>query len=242
MVNEETTNELIRTLLKEAKITPTAQGTNDKIIAKTLKDASKKDTGKKGAPDLVAFSNSFPLIFENKKDIKDQAEYLNESKTKLKEDTTSKGQYAENGALHYAKHIVNHKDNPSYEEVFAFGCSGDKDNYIIRPIFVNKEGYKLLPYIYNFENFKEDNIEKYYKEQVLGETPPEILELEEIIKKAKELNACMREEGSLGKKEKSLVVSAILLALNNNENIRYELQGKDNPKDGENYIMKLLTV
>ena len=110
MVNEETTNELIRTLLKEAKITPTAQGTNDKIIAKTLKDASKKDTGKKGAPDLVAFSNSFPLIFENKKDIKDQAEYLNESKTKLKEDTTSKGQYAENGALHYAKHIVNHKD------------------------------------------------------------------------------------------------------------------------------------
>ena len=63
------------------------------------------------------------------------------------------------------------------------------------------------------KNFSEKNIEKYYKEQVLGETPPEILETKELQKKAAELHEHLRNYGQLGDKEKPLVVSAILLAL-----------------------------
>jgi len=71
----------------------------------------------------------------------------------------------------------------------------------------------MEPDVENFENFNQANIEKYYKEQVLGETPPEILETKELQKKAAELHEHLRNYGQLGDKEKPLVVSAILLAL-----------------------------
>ena len=59
--------------------------------------------------------------------------------------------------------------------------------------------------------------DKYYKEQVLGETPPEILETKDLQKKAAELHEALRNYGQLGDKEKPLVVSAILLALSDDD-------------------------
>ena len=69
------------------------------------------------------------------------------------------------------------------KKIFAFGCTGGEKHHIIRPIFVDKTGYKLLEKVENFENFTAENIVKYYKEQVLGETPQETLELEDILNK-----------------------------------------------------------
>jgi type I restriction enzyme M protein len=137
--------------------------------------------------------------------------------------------YAENGALHYANEIV---EKTSFKKVFAFGCSGDEKHHIIRPIFIDENGYKLLEPVENFENFSEANIEKYYKEQVLGETPPEILEAQDLQKKAAKLHEDLRNYGQLGDKEKPLVVSAILLALQD-VNFRIEnLIGHQRSTDG----------
>ena len=52
---------------------------------------------------------------------------------------------------------------------------------------------------------------------MLLETPPEDIELDDILKKAKELHEYLRNYGGLGEDEKPLVVSAILLALREKE-------------------------
>ena len=68
-----------------------------------------------------------------------------------------------------------------------------------------------------FENFSEKNIDEYYNRAVLGEVPPSDIELQDILKKAKDLHEHLRNYGSLGEDEKPLVVSAILLALREQE-------------------------
>ena len=118
--------------------------------------------------------------------------------------------YALNGALFYAQKIV---EQTGYKKVFAFGNAGDSKHHIIQPLFVGEYGHIELPEVETFENFSENNIEEYYKRIVLGEEPPEDVELSEILKKAKELHEYLRNYGSLGEDEKPLVVSAILLAL-----------------------------
>jgi len=111
--------------------------------------------------------------------------------------------YAENGALHYAQ-IITAQTN--FKKVFAFGCSGDEKHHKIRPIYVDGNNYKILPEVENFENFTKENINQYYKEQVLGETPKEIKDRESIINEAKDLHEHLRNYGDLGETEKPLVV------------------------------------
>ena len=208
--NEKITDLFISKLLDIAKIKYTPNGSSILEIQKALKTASKKGTGRAGFPEFVGKSKDFIIVIEDKADIEEQVKYEDEEGTKLATDTKSITKYAENGALHYAKEIVK---KTNFKKVFAFGCSGDEKHHIIRPIFVDNTGYKLLEKVENFENFSIKNIEKYYKEQVLGETPVEILEKDEIIKKSSELHESLRNYGQLGDSEKPLVVSAILLAL-----------------------------
>ena len=122
--------------------------------------------------------------------------------------------YAVNGALHYAQHIL---QKTTYKKVFAFGNAGDSKHHTLQPLFVDKNGYKWLPEVQTFENFSAAHIVEYYKQLVLEETPPEDIELADILKKAKELHEYLRNYGGLGEDEKPLVVSAILLALREKE-------------------------
>lgn len=100
-----------------------------------------------------------------------------------------------------------------YDKIFAFGNAGDRKHHIIQPLFVDTNGYTWLPEVETFENFSANHILEYYKRIVLKETPPEDIELADILKKAKELHEYLRNYGGLGEDEKPLVVSAILLAL-----------------------------
>lgn len=109
-----------------------------------------------------------------------------------------------------SKHIL---QNTTYNKVFAFGNAGDRKHHIIQPLFVDNNGYTWLPEVETFENFSANHILEYYKRIVLKETPPEDIELADILKKAKELHEYLRNYGGLGEDEKPLVVSAILLAL-----------------------------
>lgn len=93
----------------------------------------------------------------------------------------------------------------------------------------------LLKDVENFENFSSKNILNYYNEQVLGKTPQNIKNREIIINKAKDLHEDLRNFGQLGDTEKPLVVSAILLALDDNENknLIANLTGSQAKTDGE---------
>lgn len=222
MASEKVTDYFIAEKLKEAKIEFTPDGSDIKEVDEALKSASKRRNGEVGHPEFTAESNGFLIVIEDKASIDKQAKYSKENHNKLDMDDDGVINYAENGALHYAQHII---ENTTFKKVFAFGCSGDKKHHKIRPIFVDSENYTLLHYVENFENFNENNIEKYYLEQVCHETPKEHLEIEEVLQKAKELHEYLRDYGQLRETENPLVVSAILLALNEDKEIISKLKG-----------------
>lgn len=220
----------ISKLLDSAKIKYSADGSSIKEINDALKTASKKGTGRVGFPEFVGISNEFIIVIEDKADLDKQVNYVNEEQAEYAVDVKSLKDFAENGAFHYGKHII---ENTNFKKVFAFGCSGDEKHHVIRPIFIDKNGYKLLQPVENFENFSASNIDKYYSEQVLEETPAETLELEEVLKKSAELHEALRNYGQLGDSEKPLVVSAILLALREDSKIADQLKGDNLKTDGK---------
>lgn len=197
----------IHDLLTEAGITADTQGSSIFEINNALKTASKHQTGKVGFPEFVAVSGGFVLVMEDKAD---RANLILEENGQISQSVVATSNYAINGALFYAKKII---EQTSFKKAFAFGNAGDKKHHIFRPLFVDEYGYKILPDVETFENFSAEHIETYYKRIVLGEVPPEDIELGDILKKAKELHEYLRNYGGLGEDEKPLVVSAILLAL-----------------------------
>lgn len=228
--NERETDFFIGGLLSKAEIIFTPNGSNIVEIQEALKTASKKGSGKAGFPEFIAKVYDFILVIEDKATLDNQANYQDEDKTTLATDTKSITDFAENGALHYANEII---AKTAFKKIFAFGCSGNEKHHIIRPIYVDEKGYTLLQTVENFENFSASNIEKYYREQVLKETPPETIELEDVIEKAKELHEALRNYGQLGDSEKPLVVSAILLALMDNNFKTDNLIGDSIRTDGQ---------
>ena len=230
MVNEKKTNLFIARLLGDAKISFEPNGSNIKEIQEALKTASKRGTNSVGFPEFVGKSNDFIIVIENKAETNKQALYCEKNTNRLDLRQNALTDYAENGALHYAKHIV---ENTNFKKIFAFGCSGDEKHHIIRPIFVDGNDYHLLDEVENFENFNEENIEKYYRELVLGELSDEEIEIEEVLEKSKELNELLTSRGSLTDAEKPLVVSAILLALNENKDIDQLLKADEINNDGK---------
>ena len=238
MANERKTDILISKLLEIAKIKYTPNGSDIKEIQTALKTASKKGTGKSGFPEFVAISKEFILVIENKAELDKQVLYSDDDNLIISTETKAVTNFAENGALHYAKEII---AKTNFKKIFAFGCSGDEKHHTIRPIFVEQSGYKLLEKVENFENFTTKNIEKYYKEQVLGETPQETIELEDILKKSSELHEALRNYGQLGDSEKPLVVSALLLALSEDSFSLDTLTGDDLKTDGQKIYDALST-
>jgi type I restriction-modification system DNA methylase subunit len=238
MANEKKTDIFISKLLESAEIKYTPNGSDIKEIQEALKTASKKGTGKVGFLEFVAISKDFIILIEDKGDLEQQVLYEDEDKKIISTDIKSITNYAENGALHYAKEII---AKTGFKKVFAFGCTGDEKHHIIRPNFVDDKGYKLLDKVENFQNFSSENIEKYYKEQVLGETPQETLELEDILKKAKQLHEDLRNYGQLGDSEKPLVVSALILALSEKSFSIDSLTGDDLKTDGQKIFDALST-
>lgn len=235
MVNEKKTDLFISRLLDKANINYCPNGSDIKEVHESLKTCSKKKTGNHGFPEFVGISNDFILVIENKAKTEQQALYEDNENQILSASVKSCINYAENGVLHYAKNIV---EKTNFKKVFAFGCSGDEKHHIIKPIFVDESGYKVLKKVENFKNFSEDSIEKYYKEQVLGMEPQEVSDLKFLLEKAKELNEDLRNYGQLGDSEKPLVVSAILLALSEEkrENGSFSIQsltGDSVKTDGE---------
>ncbi|MBR0081994.1 MAG: N-6 DNA methylase [Clostridia bacterium] len=209
-----------------------AQGSEVKEINDALKSASKRGTGKIGYPEYVAVIHDFVLIIEDKSDTNKHCKYtesgLIDTQTKAVTD------YAINGAYFYAKHIA---QNSTFKKLFAIGVSGDAKHHKITPVYVDdREGYIELDPVESFTMFNRQNIHEYYLRNVLKEQTPEEKTTAQILKDAADLHEYLRTYGSLKDQDKPLVVSGILLALDEISSGSFSIEsltGDDVDTDGD---------
>ena len=207
-------------LLDESEIKYTPQGSDVKELNAALSTASKRGTGKAGYPEYVAVVNDFVLVIEDKADVAFHIKYTDSGIL----DTTTKAvtDYAANGAYFYAKHIA---QNSSFKKVFAIAVSGTPKHHRITPFYVDdREGYKELQDVESFTIFNNDNIGEYYLRTVLEEKTDVEKTTEQILKDAAELHEYLRTYGSLKDQDKPLVVSGILLALDEIESGSFSIE------------------
>ncbi|GEQ01936.1 HsdM family class I SAM-dependent methyltransferase [Staphylococcus ureilyticus] len=202
-------------------------------VQNALKTASKRLNGNVGKPEFTFFSNDFFVVVEDKNDINLHI-YSNDDNVTL-DNPEIVPKYAVNGAIHYARHII--KNTDIIDKAFAIGASGNGHSNKISIYYVDQKEYKFISDINNLNDLKEENIEEFYLVSVLGELPKEERELKEVNKIAADLHEDLRNYGSLEGEKKASVVSAILLALENEDVIFNvdKLQGLqgEGVKDGE---------
>lgn len=221
----------VRDLLKEANIDLEPQGSSIKELNEALKTASKSGTGNVGFPEYIGIVKDFIIVIEDKAELN---KHVKLNGTIINLETQAVKDYAVNGALFYAKHLIN---NTNYRKVLAFGISGSERRHRISPIFVDDtEYYRELPEVESFISFNDKNIEEYYVKEILQEETDIEKETSEILKDAATLHEDLRNYGNLKDIDKPLVVSGILLALNESEhkNFSVESLNGDNLKtDGQ---------
>lgn len=215
--------------LDDCKIRYDAQGSDVKELNDALKTASKRGTGNAGYPEYVAVVNNYVIVIEDKANIS-YHEKLTDSGVISTEQKDITG-YAVNGAYFYSKHIA---QNSNFKKIFAIGVSGDEKHHKITPLFVDdREGYKRLPEIESFTSFTKENIDEYYTRNVLNEMTDVEKTTEEILKDAAKLHEDLRTYGSLKDQDKPLVVSGILLALDDKFFKVEDLLGDNTITDGQ---------
>lgn len=233
MAKKEATTDLwVHDLLKEAGIELDAQGSTIKEIDDALKSASKRGTGKAGFPEYVGVVKDFIIVIEDKADLKNHIKL--DSDNLISAEIKDITDYAVNGALFYAKHLV---QNTNYKKVFGFGVSGSEKKHKITPFFVDDRcNFFELEDVESFISFNDENIDEYYLRDVLKEATDNEKELAEILADAKELHEHLRNYGNMKDEEKPLVVSGILLALRERDNGNFNvdsLVGDSQITDGQ---------
>lgn len=232
MAKKEASTDLwVHDLLKEAGIELDAQGSEIKELNEALKTASKRGTGKVGKPEYVGVVKDFIIVIEDKAKLEN---HIKETENGgISTEISDVTDYAVNGALFYAKHLIK---NTNFAKAFAIGVSGDEKRHRITPLYVeDTEPYTRVNDIESFVNFNEKNIQDYYEKEILHENISE-KKLREILQDAAELHEELRIYGSLGTREKPIVVSGILLALDEIENGTFSLSslvGDKTKTDGE---------
>lgn len=207
----------VKKLLDDAKIELSPQGGGILELDSALKSASKSLSGNAGYPDFVGVVKDFVLVIEDKAQIDKHIKFDEKNRIDL-ENPLAIQKYAVNGALWYAKHLAKHT---SYKKFIAIAVSGDEKRHKITPYFVNERGFVTqdLGDIEDFINFNENNIDEFYIKEILKEQTDKEKTTQEIIKDASILHEDLRNYGSLTDQAKPLVVSGILLAL---EEIKYK--------------------
>lgn len=212
-IAEKITDHIIFGMMTSAGLNPEPESTQIVEVQNALRTASKRRTGEVGKPEFIARVGQYLIIVEDKADTKFQANYMTDKTDTLLMDIPSIVDYAENGALHYAQHIIN---KTSFKKAFAFGCSGtDRESLKIRPIYVSEKGYKILPLVRDFSDFSDTQISTYYKTRVLENKSEAELEFEQVMNSAEQLHEDLRNYASLSENDKPVIVSGLLLALRN---------------------------
>lgn len=227
--SEVNTDLWVHDLLSQAEIHLDAQGSTIRELDDALKTASKRGTGGIGYPEYCGIVNDFVIVIEDKANI---SQHIAEENGVILTDVQSVCGFAVNGALHYGKHIAK---NTSCKKIICIGVSGDEKHHRITPVFVDDtEYYRVLPDVESFISFSSLNIEEYYIREVLKEDTDKEKELADILKDASALHKDLRSYGNLQDQQKPLVVSGILLALNERKQALIdELKGDEVNTDGQ---------
>src|SRR5690625_4333659 len=210
MPNEKTgIDQYMRRKIEQLNVEYEEQGSKNKEINEALKTASKHKKGNVGKPEFLFFSNEFLVVIEDKADIEKSVYYDEEGNISL--ERTYIIDYALNGAVHYAKHIV--ENTLTIKQVFAVSGAGNEKYNEIKIAYVDKDSIQELPDLNSLDDLHPENIKEFYRVAVLGDLPKEERELREVNKIASEMHEDLRNYGSLEGEKKATVVSAILLAL-----------------------------
>lgn len=237
MKNETQTDIWVYNLAKEAGIELFPQGSSIIQIEKSLTKASKSGSGNVGRPDFTSLitieNDNYLLVIENKKVTSNHINY--DKKGLIDLNTKSVKDFAVNGALYYALHLVK-DDKVPFKKVFAIGISGGEKIHRISPVYVDDSlQYKELEEVDTLVNFSKKNIHTYYMNKVLEEKTYVQKQSSQILQLARELHEALRTYGNLQERDKPLIVSGILLALREREFGGFgknSLTGDKNDPDG----------
>ena len=209
----------VREELKKAKVEFGEQHDLPKSIKEALDKASKSGTGF-GKPDFVITFKDYPdtcVVIEDKYGLK----FLkSETKQGLSESKKSITDYALNGAVHYAKSILdNDEASFAYNSIYAIGIAGEgeEDNLSVKSeCLLFRRGVDIVKTVdyKDFSYFDDKNFKDNKKEDELSEKEKhEILEksLISLEKKAKDLNTLMN-DNAVTVANRIIYVSGCLLA------------------------------
>lgn len=204
--------------LKRLGVTYYQQNDLPENYIKALQGASKSGNGT-GKPDFTISHSSLgkvAVIIEDKYGL----EYLESkgSKGELLTDPKSINNYALNGALHYAKKMVESKQ---FTEVYAVGIAGEgeKDNLNkkIRVYLVRESLEPKLIETRTLISFANENFKDFHKENKMSEEDKHKLlenKMSDLKKSAKELNIIFN-DNAVSVESRSIYVSGMLLAMQN---------------------------
>lgn len=226
------TDGMVRKMLEEANIPYSEQGSNIKEINEALKTASKSGTGKTGFPEFVCVVKDFLLVIEDKANLADHVKY--DEKGLISQEVKDIRDYAMNGTLFYGLHLAK---TTSFKKIIAFGVSGNQKHHKITPIFINERGkWEILTDVETFISFNDNNITEYYVTEILKEETDKEKETSEILREAQQLHEDLRTYGSIKDEDKPLIVSGILLALQEIDKRNFSIDsliGDEVTTDGE---------
>ncbi len=231
MANEATaTDQYVRREIEKFGIRYDEQGSSHPEIAKALKGASKQGKSGIGKPEFIMQISDYLIVIEDKRD-NDKLINLTEDGS-IAKDIPSLSGYAVNGAVHYANHIVT--KTSSFDEVIAIGITGDEEFHSIQPVLVSitEEGIteEKLPKLIDLQELHPNNINEWYSVNVLKEYSIEQKRIFELQNVSKEIHEDLRNYASLEGENKATVISAILLALNEEDFDIKKLTGNKYPK------------
>ncbi len=231
MANEATaTDQYVRREIEKFGVRYEEQGSSHPEISKALKGASKQGKSGIGKPEFIMQISDYLIVIEDKRD---NAKLMNLDGISIAKDRSSLVNYAVNGAVHYANHIV--EKTTSFDEVIAIGVTGDEELHNIQPVLVSiTDGVvtkKILSKLSTLQELHPDNINEWYSVNVLGEYSIEQKQIFELQNISKELHEDLRNYASLEGENKATVISAILLALSEEDFDIKKLKGNKYSKD-----------
>lgn len=183
-------------------------------LKNALKGAAKTKAKKHfGIPDFHLESRRIPVIIECKLGNKF---HVCANKTGIKMDEKSVKNYAVNGAVYYAKNMIESK---KYDEVIAVGISGEDCDSIMISTYYVFSSYIEPKYMKNYSNlnFLENNnsFDAFYRDATVTEDEKHrilIKTREELLRHAKNLNKLMNNH-NIGVEQRVVYVSGMLLSM-----------------------------
>lgn len=183
-------------------------------MKEALKGAAKtKSKTNFGQPDFHIEKYRIPVVIENKLYHKF---HVAATKAGIKTDEKSVNSYAVNGAVYYARNMIESK---KYDEVIAIGISGESDDsikistyYVFSPNIEPKfmKDYSSLDFLESEESFN-----TFYENAVVTEDEKHRILIEtreELIRHAKILNKMMNNH-NIGVDQRVVYVSGMLLSM-----------------------------